>query len=111
VADCASKEEPAQVTSALAAIGGAVLARRLTPHGAEAQAEAAALKEEVASLRRVVADRDAHIVQLRERHVDLERRLQERETALERQVAELGQMLADTSLRALIKRTTRGKLG
>jgi cell division protein FtsB len=54
----------------------------------------------VADLRRTVVDRDAHLI-----------RMQEHNEALERQIADLSQKLADTSLRALVKRTTRGKLG
>jgi len=54
----------------------------------------------VHDLERLVADRDAHVLEL-----------QERKASLEHQVADLSQKLADTSLRALVKRTTRGKLG
>lgn len=110
VAACTSTESPAEVTAALSAIGGAVLARRLTPHSAEVQAaqaaadqarsEIAGAQERVASLERVVVDRDVHLIQLRERN-----------EALERMIADLNQKLADTSLRALVRRTTRGKFG
>jgi hypothetical protein len=103
VAECASDEEPAQVSATLAAIGGAVLARRLTPHAAEvaaAQAEAEKARKEAADLQRVLADREARLLELGLRAA-----------ALEAQVTDLGQKLADSSLRALVKRTTRGKLG
>lgn len=77
VAVCSSGEEPADVSATLAAIGGAILARRLNPDGAaaEAEAEAARLRAETAGLERVVADRDAHIIELRERVASLEARL------------------------------------
>lgn len=103
VGSCRSGDEPAEVSATLAAIGGAIMARRLTPHGAEiadAKAEAVQARDQVADLQRVVADRDAHIMELRVRA-----------EALENQVADLGQKLADSSLRGIVKRKTRGKLG
>jgi hypothetical protein len=103
VATCASGEEPAQVSATLAAIGGAVLARRLTPHSAEvaaAQSEAAQARQDKADLERVLADRDARLLELTHRA-----------EASERMVADLTQKLSDASLRGLVKRTTRGKLG
>lgn len=103
VASCVSGDEPAQVSATLAAIGGAVLARRLTPHGAElaaARAELEQVREELTIAQRVVVDRDAHNVQLRERN-----------EALEELIRDLNEKLADTSLRAVIKRTTRGRIG
>jgi Methyltransferase domain len=103
VATCASNQEPAQVTSALAAIGGAILARRLTPNAAEATAareEAEKSRQELADLRRVIADREAHMMQLRERN-----------HALAAQVTDLSQKLADATLGGLIRRVSRRKLG
>jgi hypothetical protein len=99
VDSCASGEEPAQVTATLAAIGGAVLARRLTPHAVEiaaAEGEARRLREEVQNLQRVVVDRDAHLLDLRERNADLQA-----------QVAELSQRLGVRAL-AAVKSAIRG---
>ncbi len=97
---CASgDEDPADVSAALAAIGGAVLARRLTPHAA-AEAEAARARAEVADLQRALADREARMLQLDQQRAHLEGL-----------VTDLTQKLADASLRGLVKRATRGKLG
>ena len=102
VASCRSGEEPAQVSATLAAIGGAILARRLTPHGSElatAKAEVAQAAQEASTLRSVVADRDAHIMELRERVNALENRLDQQSRTLGR------------SLQDALRRTIRGKLG
>jgi Methyltransferase domain len=102
VAECRSDEEPADVSATLAAIGGAILARRLTPHGAqiaEAEAEAARLREEAAALQRVVVDRDAHILGLRDRV-----------SALEQQIQDLNDKSVGNSLRVLLNRATGGRL-
>jgi hypothetical protein len=102
VAACASGEEPADVAATLAAIGGAIMARRLTPHGAEiaaAEAETARAREALADAQRVVVDRDAHIMELRERVASLEARL-------DQQSRTAGRKLRDT-----VHRTIRGKLG
>lgn len=101
VTACVSDHEPAQVSATLAAIGGAVLARRLTPHAAEvadAAEQARKTGEENAALQRVLADREAHIVQQRERI-----------ESLELQLERLTENLADLSLPGLVKRLTRGK--
>ncbi len=103
VASCRSGDETTEVSATLAAIGGAILARRLTPHGAEiaaAQAEAARAREEAADLQRVVANRDAHILELRERVASLEDRVDRQS------LRALGRTLRDS-----VQRTTRGKLG
>jgi hypothetical protein len=104
VASCRSgDDDPAEVSATLAAIGGAILARRLTPHGAEiaaAQAEAAQARNEATNHQRVVVDRDAHILELRERVASLEARLDRQS------LRSLGRTLRDS-----VQRTTRGKLG
>jgi hypothetical protein len=100
---CRSGDEPAEVSATLAAIGGAVLARRLTPHGAEisaSKAEAAQAHQLADDLQRVVVDRDAHIVGLREQVASLEARLDRQSLRLR------GRMLRES-----VQRTIRGKLG
>jgi hypothetical protein len=96
---CRSGDEPAQVTATLTAIGGAVLARRLAPHAA-ADADLAAARVELEALSRVLADREAHLLELRERA-----------DALERRVDGLTRQLADNSVAGLMKRVVRRKRG
>jgi hypothetical protein len=99
VAVCRSGDEPAQVTATLTAIGGAVLARRLSPH-AQAEADLAAARLEVEGLKRVLADREAHLLEVRERA-----------EALDRRVDELTRRLADASVGGLVKRVVRRTRG
>jgi SAM-dependent methyltransferase len=98
-------EDPVEATAALSAMAAALLQHRLggsfsSPQLRDALADQERLRARVHDLERQVADRDARL--LEQEH---------RSAALEQQVADLSQKLADASLRALVKRTTRGKLG
>lgn len=109
VASCRSDENPAQVETTLAAIGGAILARRLTPHAAEiaaAQAESERLRTQVTTLERVVADREAHLGSLQGHNAALEKH----NAALEKELAALRNQLIGPRVLSAIRRASKGHL-
>ncbi|MFC8192698.1 class I SAM-dependent methyltransferase [Cellulomonas sp. NPDC057328] len=87
VDDLRSPAQSADAAGTLAAIGGAVLASRLGAAGVAAsqQAELARLREELATTRAVVADREAHLVAARDRIVVLEDHVAQLRDSLPRQ--------------------------
>jgi hypothetical protein len=89
-------DDPAEATSALSAMAGALLQHRLG--GPFASGEVEALREQVSSLQQVVADREAHLVEQRSRIAELEEQLASRQASG-----------AAARARSLAVRITRGK--
>jgi SAM-dependent methyltransferase len=98
-------EDSVEVSAATSGMAAALMQQRLGTifsSGAlrASEAEGKRLEEQVHALERVVADRDAHLSEVNQDKL-----------ALQQQVRELQNHLAGLSLRGLIRRTTRGKLG
>jgi hypothetical protein len=97
-------DDPVEATAALSAMGSALLQHRLggifdSGRASALEHERDQLLDRINGLERVVADRDAHLAAQRERI-----------EALEDQIARRDTMTVGARTRALLDRTTRGKL-
>lgn len=90
----------------LVAIGGTVLGRRLesSPDAVAHERELSALREQVTGLERVVADRDGHLLELRQERDRLLTALETAATALERERRESADLLVATVERMSLRK-------